>query len=49
MEHNMRNNTVEASDQSHVEIDVVQQALVNAQKEILELQSQIQWLERSYE
>ncbi|MFQ3195195.1 MAG: hypothetical protein ACI9N3_002029 [Colwellia sp.] len=49
MEYDMRNTPVEVSEHNHADLSSVQQALIEAQKEILELQSQIQWLERSYE
>jgi hypothetical protein len=49
MEYEMRNTPVEAVEHNHADLSVVQQELLDAQKEILELQSQIQWLERSYE
>ena len=45
----MRKTPIEASEQNHTEISTVQLELMEAQKEILELQSKIQWLERSYE
>ena len=44
----MRKTPIEASEQ-HTDISAIQLELMEAQKEILELQSQIQWLERSYE
>jgi hypothetical protein len=49
MEYDMRKTPIEASEQNHTDISTVQLELMEAQKEILELQSQIQWLERSYE
>jgi hypothetical protein len=49
MEHDMRKTPVETSEQNHADLSAVQQELIEAQKEILDLQSQIQWLERSYE
>jgi hypothetical protein len=49
MENDMRKTPVEISEQNHADISVVQQELIEAKKEILDLQSKIQWLERSYE
>jgi len=49
MEYDMRKTPVETSEQNHADLSAVQQELIEAQKEILDLQSQIQWLERSYE
>ena len=49
MEYDMRKTPIETSEQNHTDISAVQLELMEAQKEILELQSQIQWLERSYE
>ena len=45
----MRSTSVETVEQNHTELSAVQQELLDAQKEISELQLQIQWLERSYE
>jgi hypothetical protein len=49
MEYDMKKTAIETSEQNHADLSVVQQELLEAQKEILDLQSQIQWLERSYE
>jgi hypothetical protein len=49
MEYDIKKTPIEAVEQNHADFSAVQQELIEAQKEILELQSQIQWLERSYE
>jgi len=45
----MRKTPVDTSEQNHADLSAVQQELIEAQKEIIDLQSQIKWLERSYE